>query len=266
MHSHIHDSCEHEPSVQARRAAEEAGQQYPPGPGGPIVFRGGNPNLPPQLQHLLTARDEAELHQMLDTFMASLQGGMDPGAQTSSLQYRNITEADYELLSQLDEGVARPHRRPITPEELSCLPIHIHHDKVGWQFCSLSAVIVAAAQCCITFGYRLTLFVCMQGAKGSSAQSCSICLEAFLEGSMVTTLPCLHAFDTDCIEPWLQQNGNHSACPVCKEPVFGSEQRVTGACQLECIACDMILEAHRRACTMGVWRWMCVCVCVCVCV
>ena len=65
----------------------------------------------------------------------------------------------------------------------------------------------------------------MQGKKDASQQSCSICLDSFSEGAMVTTLPCLHAFDTDCIEPWLQQNGNFSACPVCKEPVFGSQQR-----------------------------------------
>ena len=62
----------------------------------------------------------------------------------------------------------------------------------------------------------------LQGSEVS--KSCSICLDTFSEGSMVTTLPCLHAFDTDCIDPWLQQNGNQAACPVCKEPVFGSRQ------------------------------------------
>ena len=37
----------------------------------------------------------------------------------------------------------------------------------------------------------------MQGAD-----ACSICLDSYTEGAMITSLPCSHSFHTDCLEPW----------------------------------------------------------------
>lgn len=46
--------------------------------------------------------------------------------------------------------------------------------------------------------------------------SCQICLESFVEGTLLKSLPCLHSFHAHCIDEWLC----HSAsCPVCRNPV-----------------------------------------------
>lgn len=43
--------------------------------------------------------------------------------------------------------------------------------------------------------------------------TCSICLEQVNMGELVRSLPCLHQFHANCIDPWLRQQGT---CPVCK--------------------------------------------------
>ncbi|KAJ6670638.1 TARGET OF ERK KINASE MPK-1 [Salix viminalis] len=43
--------------------------------------------------------------------------------------------------------------------------------------------------------------------------TCTICLEQVNRGELVRSLPCLHQFHTNCIDPWLRQQGT---CPVCK--------------------------------------------------
>jgi len=45
---------------------------------------------------------------------------------------------------------------------------------------------------------------------------CVMCQYPFEEGDELLTLPCFHAFHSECIEPWLRQS---KACPVCKEKV-----------------------------------------------
>lgn len=50
---------------------------------------------------------------------------------------------------------------------------------------------------------------CFEGS-----QQCSVCLEAFDVGDMITTLPCSHYYHNTCIIQWLQQCGT---CPVCRQ-------------------------------------------------
>ncbi|KAK8501575.1 hypothetical protein V6N12_057906 [Hibiscus sabdariffa] len=50
--------------------------------------------------------------------------------------------------------------------------------------------------------------------KGSEDElTCSVCLEQVNAGDLIRSLPCLHQFHANCIDPWLRQQGT---CPVCK--------------------------------------------------
>ncbi len=50
-------------------------------------------------------------------------------------------------------------------------------------------------------------------------RTCSICLEKFLPGQLVRSLPCSHVFHQDCIDSWLTKSSR--ACPEDQIPVLG---------------------------------------------
>jgi len=45
---------------------------------------------------------------------------------------------------------------------------------------------------------------------------CQICMEDFLEGDELRTLPCFHLFHTQCVDQWLKVN---SICPTCRHKI-----------------------------------------------
>jgi len=47
-------------------------------------------------------------------------------------------------------------------------------------------------------------------------QQCSVCLEAYKPGELLTELPCGHFFHVDCIAGWFQRS---SQCPLCRAEV-----------------------------------------------
>ncbi|KAH7548121.1 hypothetical protein JRO89_XS14G0070400 [Xanthoceras sorbifolium] len=49
--------------------------------------------------------------------------------------------------------------------------------------------------------------------KAEDELTCTVCLEQVSVGEIVRSLPCLHQFHANCIDPWLRQQGT---CPVCK--------------------------------------------------
>ena len=48
--------------------------------------------------------------------------------------------------------------------------------------------------------------------------TCPVCLERYVIGDVVRTIPCFHAFHSTCIDPWLAQRAE---CPVCKHSAIG---------------------------------------------
>lgn len=59
---------------------------------------------------------------------------------------------------------------------------------------------------------RNPCFVVKDG-RDQAGRSCSVCLHSYETGEEVRTIPCLHQFHKDCIDPWLRE---HATCPVCK--------------------------------------------------
>jgi len=57
----------------------------------------------------------------------------------------------------------------------------------------------------------------LQGTTGLGEQrQCLVCLEDFVDGDDVKTLPCLHIYHQKCVERWLHTD---NSCPVCKTPI-----------------------------------------------
>lgn len=48
-------------------------------------------------------------------------------------------------------------------------------------------------------------------------EKCSVCLTDIEAKQIVSELPCLHTFHTECIEPWLKEY--NYKCPVCRQEV-----------------------------------------------
>ncbi|XP_043910790.1 E3 ubiquitin-protein ligase RNF43 [Protopterus annectens] len=50
------------------------------------------------------------------------------------------------------------------------------------------------------------------GSSCSSAPTCAVCLEEFVEGQDLRIISCLHEFHKQCVDPWLIL---HRTCPLC---------------------------------------------------
>ncbi len=44
-------------------------------------------------------------------------------------------------------------------------------------------------------------------------QECTVCYETFVSGERIKTLPCMHIYHVNCIDPWLERTPK---CPVCQ--------------------------------------------------
>ena len=104
--------------------------------------------------------------------------------------------ADYERLLALDEGA--PSRDALSQPQVNRLPTHTFKargDGSG-SGSAASAGDEEAGEVDDTDGRR-----------------CSVCLESFVSGEQIRTVPCFHQFHSACVDPWLRQRGT---CPVCK--------------------------------------------------
>ncbi|NXT71980.1 RNF6 ligase, partial [Chaetops frenatus] len=57
------------------------------------------------------------------------------------------------------------------------------------------------------------------------SKTCSVCINEYATGNKLKQLPCMHEFHIHCIDRWLSEN---STCPVCRQPVLGSDATDNG--------------------------------------
>nr|GMC65642.1 E3 ubiquitin-protein ligase SDIR1 [Ipomoea batatas]GMD86059.1 E3 ubiquitin-protein ligase SDIR1 [Ipomoea batatas] len=122
---------------------------------------------------------------------------------------REFDDLDYEALRALDADNV-PTAPSMTEEEINALPVH-KYKIFGPQSAGLSGQQVSSSSSAEKKQEPVN-------SAGSSKPSddeltCSVCLEQVNEGELVRSLPCLHQFHANCIDPWLRQQGT---CPVCK--------------------------------------------------
>ncbi|NXY88212.1 RNF6 ligase, partial [Alcedo cyanopectus] len=51
------------------------------------------------------------------------------------------------------------------------------------------------------------------------SKTCTVCINEYVRGNKLRQLPCMHEFHIHCIDRWLSEN---STCPICRQPVVGS--------------------------------------------
>ncbi|NWZ00941.1 RNF6 ligase, partial [Loxia curvirostra] len=57
------------------------------------------------------------------------------------------------------------------------------------------------------------------------SKTCSVCINEYATGNKLRQLPCTHEFHIHCIDRWLSEN---STCPICRQPVLGSNTTDNG--------------------------------------
>ncbi|GAB2232632.1 hypothetical protein Droror1_Dr00011674 [Drosera rotundifolia] len=118
---------------------------------------------------------------------------------------------DYETLRALD--VDNPAAPSMSEEEINSLPVH-KYKVPGSQS---SGSFLSQASSSASSENKQDISISVEGSKGSDDElTCSVCLEQVNAGELIRTLPCLHQFHTNCIDPWLRQQ---ATCPVCKHDV-----------------------------------------------
>ncbi|KAM0930867.1 hypothetical protein ACQ4PT_000756 [Festuca glaucescens] len=138
---------------------------------------------------------------------------------------REFDDLDYDVLRALDADNS-PHAHSMSEEEINSLPVFKY--KFQAQQASTAA---RKRQDELSFlgalwpkNLIISAFFLQfkkQDADGNSITpedefTCSICLEEVVVGDLLRSLPCVHQFHVNCIDPWLRQQGT---CPVCKRQV-----------------------------------------------
>lgn len=137
-------------------------------------------------------------------------------SQRLAMMDRDFTDADYEMLLDLDNNSQRLRRflEGASHETVARLPTIIyqktkkHDDETGERDPERTA----------STGDLQAVQKEEQISEiaGDTLHKCTICLEDFEEGMKIRILPCLHRFMSECIDPWLVQQAR---CPVCKNNI-----------------------------------------------
>ncbi|KAL0003153.1 hypothetical protein SO802_016934 [Lithocarpus litseifolius] len=155
----------------------------------------------------LLGHTELRLH-MPPSIALATRGRLQGLRLQLALLDREFDDLDYETLRALDADNV-PSLSSMSDEEINALPVHkykVAAPQNGDQLMQLASSSASAEKQDNAHAVGST--------KASDDElTCSVCLEQVNVGELIRSLPCLHQFHANCIDPWLRQQGT---CPVCK--------------------------------------------------
>ncbi|XP_021910516.1 E3 ubiquitin-protein ligase SDIR1 [Carica papaya] len=156
----------------------------------------------------LLGHTELRLH-MPPSIALATRGRLQGLRLQLALLDREFDELDYETLRALDSDNV-PTTASMSEEEINALPVH-KYKVTGPQ--SSSSVLQGSSSSSAEQKKQDTAVTVGSMKSAEDELTCSVCLEQVNVGELVRSLPCLHQFHANCIDPWLRQQGT---CPVCK--------------------------------------------------
>ncbi|XP_072960016.1 E3 ubiquitin-protein ligase SDIR1-like [Typha angustifolia] len=152
---------------------------------------------------------------------------------------REFDDLDYDALRALDFDNS-PHAFSMSDEEINSLPVHKYkvqsHQEAASSRQSNGLSLQQASSPSLSVNEKRQDSTKVEGTHKAVEDelTCSVCLEQVNVGEVIRSLPCLHQFHANCIDPWLRQQGT---CPVCKHRASSGWQESTNA---EMDASDMV--------------------------
>ncbi|CAM9530819.1 unnamed protein product, partial [Chrysoparadoxa australica] len=126
-------------------------------------------------------------------------------------QCLSISPASPALVQQLPPGLRQYHPPALCadrpPAFLRLLPSNKFKTTEGANTTEDGSVLCKDTTCLLSH------------AQGDDKVGCVVCLEQYSEGEVLRTLPCLHRFHAQCIDPWLSVQ-RRPTCPLCMTDVF----------------------------------------------
>ncbi|KAM3229471.1 hypothetical protein ACQJBY_060370 [Aegilops geniculata] len=131
---------------------------------------------------------------------------------------REFDDLDYDALRALDTDNS-PHAPSMTEEEINTLPVFRYKFQAQQRSTPSrkssdgpSEPLVSSPES----GKEKKQDADATSKMTEDELTCSVCLEQVVAGDLLRSLPCLHRFHVNCIDPWLRQQGT---CPICKHQV-----------------------------------------------
>ncbi|KAL1348424.1 E3 ubiquitin-protein ligase SDIR1 isoform X1 [Arachis duranensis] len=158
----------------------------------------------------LLGHTELRLH-MPPSIALATRGRLQGLRLQLALLDREFDELDYETLRALDSDNV-PTAPSMTEEEINALPVH-KYKVSGPQNSGTGSSMQQGSSSTPAEKKQDNSNVAGSMKASDDELTCSVCLEQVNIGDVLRSLPCLHQFHANCIDPWLRQQGT---CPVCK--------------------------------------------------
>nr|XP_041567137.1 E3 ubiquitin-protein ligase Praja-2 isoform X5 [Taeniopygia guttata] len=139
----------------------------------------------------------------------------DPGVQRSSSSVKEESP-DFcfqELLDEFGDGLGLAQAIPyMEPQFFTYMALDGHLEAVESALAQLESLTFDVEQTHPP-ATKETIVSLPQIFVTGQEQCCTICCSEYVEGEIITELPCHHLFHRPCITLWLQRSGT---CPVCR--------------------------------------------------